>query len=285
MQGNELTEFPKNLPRDLKELDLSSNNIISFHKQDYESFRRLENLQILDLKRNQIVHLQPRVFRSLSQLLYLDLSNNLLEVIEAGTFDGLRSLEFLLLNDNRKFRRMNDLEFSILPQLQHLFLHSCLLETFVLGEINENPKTTIYPPLKNVWLFDNPLTCDCKILPLVKFLKRQKVNLDADINLIVADLNGTTVAEKLSKIKRPGLAAVCTKPLNRHYNVVGIPILNVPESYLTCPDEPLYIAISCFLGIVAFLGVIPIVFLLILGYLFILRFVQTYFGCAKVKED
>jgi len=270
-------------------MDLSSNNIQSLHQNDYVSVCQTENLQMLDLGKNNIAFLLPHIFSCLSKLLYLDLSHNRLEVIEMGTFDGLENLEVLFLHSNLKLIRMADFSYAILPHLRHLFLHQCSLETLIL-EGNDKKTKSVYPPLKNLWLFGNPLTCDCYMLPLVKFLKRQMVNLDAKTDSILADLNDERLQEKLSKrlvkktIKSPP-STMCTKPLNRHHTVVGIPILNVSESYFTCPDEPIYIAISCFLGIIAFVGVIPIVFVLILTYLFILRFFQTHFGFEKEKED
>ena len=289
MQENQLLEFPKNLPNRLKEIDLSSNNVESIHQRDYASFCQIKNLEILDLGNNKIVYLLPHVFSCLSKLRFLDLSQNRLEIMEVGTFNGLESLEVLLLHTNLKLMQIADFSYAILPQLGHLFLHQCRLETLTLEKNNEETTTGGYPPLKNLWLFGNPLTCDCYMLPLVKFIKQKKVNLDAEKESILANISDSKLREKLSKKlsknAKANTSTMCSKPLNRHHKVVGIPILEVSESYFSCPNEPIYIVISCFLGIIAFVGVIPIVFVLILAYLSIQRFFQTHFGFEKEKED
>ena len=289
LQHNQLTRFPENLPIALEELDLSSNHIDRLHKKDYKCIKHLSNLKILDLSDNRIMNLMSYFFSPLSNLIHLDLSYNFLQVIEDGAFDGLQNLELLGLNNNNGLAQIAEISIFSLPQLKHLFLQQCQLQTLFLKENGPESKNIYGSSLKNLWLFGNPLSCDCYMLPLVKFVKNYNVRLDATAECVLFGLKKTSTNEKLKekllKSNKTIGATMCTKPLNRHHRVVGIPLLNVSESYFSCPDEPIFVVVSCFLGIIAFIGVIPIVFVLIHTYLCILRFVQAHFGIEKEKEE
>ena len=287
LQNNQLRAIPQNLPRSLKELYLSFNQIRSFDYEDGKDISRISKLQILDLSNNKIVYLIPSYFRHLKELVYLDLSYNCLTIIECESFRGLDNLRLLFLDNNIDLMEISKQALANLSHLQHLFLHQCQLKTVHLED--GDSKGVLYPPLKTLWLFGNPLACDCAMLPLVKFIKRHHVKLDAKTDCILGDIAGdhwkAKTKEKLKSFDTLRGIAMCTKPLNRHYKVVGIPLLDVAEEHLTCPDEPFYVTVSCFLGITAFLGVIPIVYIMIQTYLLISNFVQAHFGLKPEKEE
>lgn len=279
---NQLINIPNNLPKPLQELYFSSNNLDGSRQQCFNGLKRLEKLLYLDLSLNSLCCLYSNSFDRLGNLLYLNLSHNSLSSIKNDSFKGLRNLKVLCLNNNQNLLRVPDL--ANLTCLQYIFAQDCQLKTLIVNgsEVVES-KINNGSDLKSVWLFGNPLACDCFILPLVKFLKKNHVKLDASIQENETGFSGI-IKTQLSRIRRPrGIESMCTRPINRHNRVVGILLLNVTESHLFCPDDFQHMFIACFLGLIAFMGVIPLVMMLIQIYLTFLNFFVNH--CGYEKEE
>ena len=81
----------------LKELDLSGNDVTSIEPGDFEG---LVSLQRLALRHNGITSIEPGDFEGLTNLQSLDLYSNDITSIEPGDFDGLDNLRVLDLSFN-----------------------------------------------------------------------------------------------------------------------------------------------------------------------------------------
>ena len=277
-----MDQIPLNLPTSLEELYFSFNKLDGSSKDSFLGLKNLINLKNLDLSNNNLHFFFSNIFNNLKNLTYLDFSHNSLRFIPEGTFGALEKLQFLFINDNQNLIDIPALKMSTFSQLKYIFAQKCKLKTLRVD--NADPLAANVSYLESIWLFGNPLACDCHILPLIKFLKTNQVELDADIKSNATRL-GKGLKERLHLIKRPKNAkSVCTRPLNRHYKVTGIPLLDVYESYLYCPNEPLYVTVSCFLGIIAFMGVIPVVMILIQICFCVFNFLKKC-GIIKKKQD
>lgn len=81
---------------DIVQLELSASGITHLEK----SFLNLYNLQVLDLKGNQIDKIDTDSFKHLGNLTKLDLSNNKISDIQREIFEPLEKLENLKLSNN-----------------------------------------------------------------------------------------------------------------------------------------------------------------------------------------
>jgi hypothetical protein len=129
----------KNFELDLIELDLSHN---SFQLIPFDLFasKRLQNLEILRMNENPIVHLSRRPFELVrNSLKTIELNHCQIRSIDANTFDEMKQLESISLIGNH-LRYLNELTFRDL-NLRSLYVH------------------------------DNPLVCDCHMRWLINYLK------------------------------------------------------------------------------------------------------------------
>ena len=284
LNHNLLPSVPQNLPRTVKELQLSSNEISGLSITDAKYINILKNLQILDLSRNHIQFLPYGTFSDLTRLEYLDLSFNLLKVLDVDAMTGAVNLKYFFLHNNPTLTAITHFAFSTLPRLRYFAIHQCSLSSLNLDGANTSSTS-----LQKIWIFGNPLTCNCYIVSLVRFLRKQKVNLDPVNSSALYSFIGKNIRGILQRKLNQEMATVgltqCAGPLNRYKVVAGKTLLSIPEEHFTCPDEMKYVIVASFLGIFAFLSVIPVVVFLIQMYLLTLRFVQKHFGFKKEKED
>ncbi|CAG2220716.1 unnamed protein product [Mytilus edulis] len=97
-----LTAVPINLPIDIKQLDLSYNNLT---RLDANIFLRYTYLEKILIDNNNIKKLNAKAFNGLSSLKYLFMSNNYLNITETyptGVFESLRNLSVLDISRNMK---------------------------------------------------------------------------------------------------------------------------------------------------------------------------------------
>lgn len=120
--GQDLLDFPLDLPSDVQVLLLKDNKILRIFDQPlflhdlvhldlshnlirslgYDSrFRELYNMKVLDLSHNRLNTLPDYVFRGLFNLEDLNLADNAISTIGEETFKGLLKLETLRLSGNR----------------------------------------------------------------------------------------------------------------------------------------------------------------------------------------
>ncbi|XP_022246241.1 protein slit-like isoform X2 [Limulus polyphemus] len=152
---------PRNLPPEVKRIDLDHNNITSIRAEDFQGLHRLK---ILQLRNNGIVTIERGAFRDTVSLERLDLSNNKLTAIGAKTLRGaprLLNLQF----DNNEIACIDDAALRGLHHLEILTLNKNNLTT--LGKnLFENMKK-----LRIMRISDNPFTCDCHLSWLARWLR------------------------------------------------------------------------------------------------------------------
>ena len=120
----------------LEELYLNQNSIASLPNQ---LFHGLSRLRILDLSSNRIQELAPNIFAQNHNLLQLDLSSNLLRNIHGNVFKAQINLNRVDLSDNR---------FNVFLPDSFAYCSS----------------------LQNLNFSNNPIVCDCRISPLIKWI-------------------------------------------------------------------------------------------------------------------
>ena len=156
---------------------LTSNQVEAIHD---EAFDGLSQLKVLELDNNRLKTMSHRMFSKLSHLERLTLTQNQLETIPYDAFDGLSQLTYLLLSANG-LKTVSHSMFSHLSRLEKLDLDHNQLETIPddtflgLGQLkylklNNNRLTSLnvtlfssISQLNGLILFDNPLTCDCRL--------------------------------------------------------------------------------------------------------------------------
>uniref|UniRef100_T1JZG3 LRRCT domain-containing protein n=2 Tax=Tetranychus urticae TaxID=32264 RepID=T1JZG3_TETUR len=129
-------------------LDLSSNQISSLHKKNFQHQR---NLQLLILSGNRLTHLTNESFTGLDSLRSLNLAENSLTTLTSRTFTGLTKLEKLDLSRNT-INEISDEAFYGLNSLKWLSLRS--------NQLTSVPSIALYlvPSLSLLDLGHNSLT-------------------------------------------------------------------------------------------------------------------------------
>eukprot|EP00058_Branchiostoma_floridae_P005189 XP_002590677.1 hypothetical protein BRAFLDRAFT_89478 [Branchiostoma floridae] len=142
-----LTSIPKNLPKSICSLDLSTNKI---KKIQPGAFANLLWLEELDLCYNKLTNIQPGAFSNLPRLQVLKVINNQIRNIQPGTFANLPQLEELRLADN-DMTLIQPGVFSNLPRLQSLELSRNQIKMIQPGTFANLPQ------LKTLDLSDNQM--------------------------------------------------------------------------------------------------------------------------------
>ncbi|XP_059818453.1 leucine-rich repeat transmembrane protein FLRT2 [Hypanus sabinus] len=129
LYGNELDEFPVNLPKNVKELHLQENNIQTVSR---EALSQLQNLEKLHLDDNSIstVGIEDNAFREATNLKLLFLSRNHLSSVPVGLPLGLEELRL----DENRISTVSELAFQNLTLLQRLVLDGNLLANKGIAE-------------------------------------------------------------------------------------------------------------------------------------------------------
>ena len=92
-----LTQVPKNISADTKELDLSGNYIKNITG---DAFDHLQSLTTVSLKNSAVTHISPDSFVNLTQITSLQLAGNSMTSLPDGVFRNQKKLETLDLGDN-----------------------------------------------------------------------------------------------------------------------------------------------------------------------------------------
>ncbi|XP_038052338.1 leucine-rich repeat extensin-like protein 5 [Patiria miniata] len=208
-QGAGITQVPSPCCiTQVRYLELVGNPLTTLRKKEFS--RRFSNLESMDLRNNQISHIQQGAFSGLRRVQILDLSGNRLTSLPDGIFKGLSSLTTLHLGGNG-MARMSQGAFSGLPSLSVLRLDNNNLreiqeeafeplERLLSLYLNGNQLTTLQsesfsglsrlqtlslasnqlqtfpdilpklPDLVQLILNSNPLICDCRVLFLQQWL-------------------------------------------------------------------------------------------------------------------
>ena len=92
-----LTQVPKNISADTKELDLSGNYIKNITG---DAFDHLQSLTTVSLKNSAVTHISPDSFVNLTQITSLQLAGNSMTSLPDGVFRNKKKLETLDLGEN-----------------------------------------------------------------------------------------------------------------------------------------------------------------------------------------
>lgn len=116
----------------------------------YQNFEKLEELQYLTLKGNQITYISTDAFKDLTKLKYLILRSNQLNYIDEELFKNLNNLRHLDLDENQ----INFLPkgiFENMPEVQEISLSDNKLQELDGDYFSKNKK------LETIWLDGNNL--------------------------------------------------------------------------------------------------------------------------------
>lgn len=166
--------------------------------------------------------------------------------------------------------------FLNLRRLRFLFLHGCALTTLAIGEPSVSPYSLKFtwevtrsnfvidesyvPSLEAMWLFGNPINCDCNLLPLVWFISRRGILLDASPRMLRDKQYDNATVERINRElgNNEDLGTYCATPFNRHNAVISKEIRSIPDNDLICPDQMHFIIFAMSLGIVSFTASLPL---------------------------
>ncbi|EDV96683.1 peroxidasin [Drosophila grimshawi] len=151
-----LTALPKQLPKDIKVLDLRFNRI---EELPANAFNELGQLTTLFLDENELAYVHENAFKGLSSLRFLYLHKNRLSRLPASVFQQLPRLETLFLEDNDIWQLPPGL-FDNLPHLYSLSLRNNKLTSLPLDMFNK------LHSLKRLRLDANPINCNCGVYSL-----------------------------------------------------------------------------------------------------------------------
>lgn len=150
--GQELTQFPSDLPLATRQLIISNNKIGDLPALQ---LNYLSDLVYLDCSNNSITEISESTFGNLRKLAYLDLSFNTLSQIEDRTFGPLASLVMLRMTDNPGLSEIHPDAFSENLALQVLDVSRNNLTALNISSL------IALPALRSLGLSGNPWRCDC----------------------------------------------------------------------------------------------------------------------------
>ncbi|XP_045435541.1 amphoterin-induced protein 3 [Pipistrellus kuhlii] len=196
--GLGLQDAPAELPEAAADIDLSHN---ALQRLRPGWLAPLARLRALSLGHNQLAALGRGAFANASGLRRLDLSSNALRALGRHDLGGLGALETLLLFDNR-LAHLDPLAFRGLGALRRLYLGCNELAAFSFDslhglsasrlrtlDLSSNrlarapvPALAALPAfLKDgLYLHDNPLPCDCRLLRLLQRWRQRGLSAVSD---------------------------------------------------------------------------------------------------------
>ena len=153
------------------------------------TFENVMSLEILYLDDNRIEHVNRDTFSGLFKVKYINLSKNKLKYLHPDTFLRLPKLQELYLTNNPGLKVPTDRNFIKSHSLLHLDISLCNISSVSVEKFanvsalewldlsNNNLKTvninilTALPKLSTLYLFLNPLHCDCQLQEVWRLCK------------------------------------------------------------------------------------------------------------------
>ncbi|KAL8561823.1 hypothetical protein ACOMHN_046949 [Nucella lapillus] len=164
--GRALTAIPSAIPLYTTQLKLATNQIKRISADGL--FKRLPNLQVLDLSENAIHDIEDGAFEGASKLTDLQLSNNELTQLSGKVFMGLTNVKSLMLRGN-KITCINNATFSETSRLTLLSLYDNQIRCVMKGSFDR------LHYLSTLNLMANPFHCNCHLGWLADWLKSRNV--------------------------------------------------------------------------------------------------------------
>ncbi|NXX15628.1 LRC52 protein, partial [Podargus strigoides] len=170
--GQQLQEFPADIPLDTRQLILVANNV-SYLPAVELSF--LADLVYLDCRKNLLGDDLDFTFIGVAKLVYLDLSFNDLTQVTFSTFSHLLSLVVLKISDNPNLVAIEKDAFANNTWLRHLDVSRTGLTFLDTSTVRDLPN------LKFLGLSDNLWHCNCSFLDFITWMAESNVHFpDAD---------------------------------------------------------------------------------------------------------
>uniref|UniRef100_A0AAY4CM00 Uncharacterized protein n=1 Tax=Denticeps clupeoides TaxID=299321 RepID=A0AAY4CM00_9TELE len=199
--GQELTDFPADLPLATRQLIISNNRIGDLPALQ---LNYLSDLVYLDCSNNSLTDISESTFGNLRKLAYLDLSFNTLIQIEDRTFGPLASLVMLRMTDNPGLSDIHSDAFSENVALQVLDVSRNNLTVLNISSL------IALPALRSLGLSGNPWRCDCDTEDLClwmqiegfKFQGEETLNRGCVAGFPTLVLQGLNVGEPEKSIKK-----------------------------------------------------------------------------------
>ncbi|XP_056004929.1 slit homolog 2 protein-like isoform X2 [Ostrea edulis] len=192
-----LTLIPDNLPIYTTELKLQNNQIEKLGANNV--FRRLVNLQVIDLSSNRLQEIEEGAFNGAKKLIDVDLSNNRIGKLSGKSLQGLETVRMMIIEKNR-ITCLSNTTFNALTELRQLSLYGNEIRCISEGAFDKQGFLSILN------LESNPFNCNCHMGWLSSWLKKSNV------------VTGVPM---------------CFLP-TRHKNV---PMLSIKEGEFTCPTD------------------------------------------------
>nr|CAB3266363.1 slit homolog 1 protein-like [Phallusia mammillata] len=159
--NTELWFVPTDIPKPTKHLYLNHNRI---EKLPLKIFKKLVNLEVLEIAHNDLDYIPDPIFRGMSKtLIRLDLANNFIQILPRS-MGRLKQLKELILPDN-KLHKLQVHMFAKLRLLEQIDFSDNYLQTLEV-KLFEHMHN-----LREVYLHDNLWHCDC-------YLKRVEEDFD-----------------------------------------------------------------------------------------------------------
>ncbi|NXD82944.1 LRC52 protein, partial [Halcyon senegalensis] len=170
--GQQLEEFPVDIPLDTRQLILAVNSISYLPPVELSL---LADLIYLDCRKNLLGNDLDFTFIGVAKLVYLDLSFNNLTQVTFNTFSHLLSLVVLKISDNPNLVSIKKDAFANNTWLRHLDVSRTgltFLDTHIVQDL---------PSLRLLGLSDNLWHCNCSFLDFITWMTESSVHFpDAD---------------------------------------------------------------------------------------------------------
>ncbi|XP_023241480.1 slit homolog 2 protein-like [Centruroides sculpturatus] len=161
-----LRDIPNDVPMFATELRLNDNMITKVKNDGL--FKRLPNLNRLDLRNNEILDIEDGAFQGATGLNDLLLTENKLKEIRPKMFAGLKNVKTLMLRTNQITCITND-TFADLDSVRLLSLYDNRIKCIMPGSFEK------LHSLSTLNLLANPLNCNCHLRWLSDWLRKHKI--------------------------------------------------------------------------------------------------------------
>uniref|UniRef100_A0A3B3SBR6 Leucine rich repeat containing 52 n=1 Tax=Paramormyrops kingsleyae TaxID=1676925 RepID=A0A3B3SBR6_9TELE len=179
--GQQLTDFPTDLPLATRQLIISNNRIGELPALQ---LNYLSDLVYLDCSNNSLTDITESTFGNLRKLAYLDLSFNILINIDDRTFGPLASLVMLRMTDNPTLSEIHPDAFA-----ENLALQVLDISRNNLTALNITTLIAL-PALRSLGISGNPWRCDCDTEDLCLWVQIEGFKFQAAD--VMAECRGST---------------------------------------------------------------------------------------------